>query len=292
MGSMKKLVPEAAAIHDLSGYGRSSLTVVIPVLSAMGVQVCPLPTAALSTQTDGFENYAMLDLADFMPEIAAHWKKLGIKFDAVYSGFLGSSGQISFVADFIEKFREKDQIVLVDPVLGDHGVPYGPIDKDHIEGMKELIKEADIITPNVTEAALLLDKKVKKYFTREEVREWLSLLSQAGPDTVMITSLPFEDEDNKTVCVYDKKKDRFMKFCFESLSGSYPGTGDIFASIILGSLLKSYSVAQAVNKAIRFLYSLILITNKAGTPHRNGLLLEYKLFELEEKDPEDDYECI
>ncbi|MCQ2604412.1 MAG: pyridoxamine kinase [Spirochaetia bacterium] len=287
---VKKLVPEVAAIHDLSGYGRSALTVVIPVLSSMGVQVCPLPTAIFSTQTDGFENYAMMDLGDFMPEIEEHWKSLNLKFDAIYSGFLGSSDQISFVADFISKFRKKDQIILVDPVLGDCGLPYGPITGNHIRGMKKLIKNADIITPNVTEAAMLLGRELKSGFSYSEVRDWLHALSLAGPSVVMITSVHFRDEDNNAVCVYDKKADKYMKFSFELIHGSYPGTGDTFASIVLGSLLKGSTLAEAVHCAVKFLSSAILLTNMQQTPNRNGLLLEYMLPELNKKPLDEGYE--
>ena len=122
---LRKLVPEVAAIHDLSGYGRSALTVCIPVLSAMGVQVCPLPTAVLSSQTDGFDHYAMLDLADFMPKIAKHWEQLEISFDAVYSGFLGSSGQISFVDEFIHRFKKPGEIERVVSAALNYWIPFG-----------------------------------------------------------------------------------------------------------------------------------------------------------------------
>jgi len=277
---VKRVIPEVAAIHDLSGYGRSALTVVIPVLSSMGVQVCPLPTAVLSSQTDGFENYAMLDLTDFMPEVADHWGYLDLQFDAIYSGFLGSAQQISFVADFIHRFKKRNQIVLVDPVLGDNGLPYGPINGNHIKGMRKLIRSADIITPNLTEASMLLHRQMKKCFTASEMKEWLSALASGGPDVVMITSVPFEDENNFAVCVYDRRSDRYMKFGIDLLAGSYPGTGDTFASVVLGGLLKGHSLEVSITHAINFLHDVIAFTNEIATPCRNGLLLEGKLCEL------------
>ena len=289
---LKKLVPEVAAIHDLSGYGRSALTVCIPVLSAMGVQVCPLPTAVLSSQTDGFENYVMLDMADFMPKIANHWKQLEISFDAIYSGFLGSSGQISFVGEFIHRFKKPGQIVMVDPVLGDGGLPYGPINGNHIKGMKRLIKHADIITPNVTEASMLLKRDIKKAFSVNEIKDWLYELSEAGPRYVMITSVPVGNESSYAVCVYDKAQDLYMKFPFTLIPGTYPGTGDTFSSIVLGGLLKGLSVPQSVNKALKFLSATIELTNKAGTPFRNGLALEAMLPELWKDKCDEAYEKL
>ena len=289
---LKKLVPEVAAIHDLSGYGRSALTVCIPVLSAMGVQVCPLPTAVLSSQTDGFENYVMLDMADFMPKIANHWKQLEISFDAIYSGFLGSAGQISFVGDFINRFKKPGQIVMVDPVLGDGGLPYGPINGNHIKGMKRLIKHADIITPNVTEASMLLKRDIKKAFSVNEIKDWLYELAEAGPRYIMITSVPVGNESSYAVCVYDKAQDLYMKFPFTLIPGTYPGTGDTFSSIVLGGMLKGLSVPASVNKALKFLSATIELTNKAGTPYRNGLALEAMLPELWKEDCDETYEKL
>lgn len=289
---LRRTIPEVAAIHDLSGYGRSALTIVIPVLSSMGVQVCPLPTAVLSSQTDGFDNYAMLDLTDFMPEISEHWELMDLQFDAVYSGFLGSAEQISFVSHFIKKFRRKNQIILVDPVLGDNGLPYGPINGNHIKGMRKLISSADIITPNVTEASMLLHRQIKKCFSGSEMREWLSSLAASGPDVVMITSVPFESENNYAVCVYDKKGDRYMKFGIDLVAGSYPGTGDTFASVVLGGLLRGQSLEVSISHAIHFLHDVILFTNQAGTPNRNGLLLEGKLCELSRKFDNCSYESF
>ena len=289
---LKKLVPEVAAIHDLSGYGRSALTVCIPVLSAMGVQVCPLPTAVLSSQTDGFDHYVMLDLADFMPKIAKHWELLEIGFDAIYSGFLGSSGQINFVDEFIHRFKRPGQIVLVDPVLGDGGIPYGPINGNHIKGMKHLIKHADIITPNVTEASMLLRRDIKKAFSVKEIKDWLSALAAAGPRYVMITSVPVEDENSYAVCVYDKEADLYMKFGFTLIPGTYPGTGDTFASIVLGAVLKKQSIPAGVNKALKFLSATIELTNRTGTPFRNGLALEAMLPELWKENCDEVYEKL
>ena len=148
--------PRCAAIHDLSGFGRCSLTIVIPVLSAMGVQCCPLPTAYLSTHTGGFPGYTFLDMTEAMEAAAAHWADLNIDFRAIYSGFMGSRRQLEITADFIRAFRRDHTLVVVDPVMGDHGRPYRTYTPEMCRAMADLAARADLITPNLTEAALLL----------------------------------------------------------------------------------------------------------------------------------------
>ena len=149
--------PRVAAIHDMSGFGRCSLTVAIPVLSAMGVQCCPLPTAYLSTHTGGFTGYTFLDMTDELPKTAAHWAELGIHFDAVYTGFMGSEAQMDLAADFVRAFRrDRSTIFICDPVMGDHGKIYKTYTPAMCAGMTRLAELADVIVPNLTEAAVLL----------------------------------------------------------------------------------------------------------------------------------------
>lgn len=146
--------PRVAAIHDMSGFGRCSLTVAIPVLSAMGVQCCPLPTAYLSTHTGGFTGYTFLDMTDELPKTAAHWAELGIHFDAVYTGFMGSEAQMDLAADFVRTFRcDRSTIFICDPVMGDHGKIYKTYTPAMCAGMTRLAELADVIVPNLTEAA-------------------------------------------------------------------------------------------------------------------------------------------
>ena len=150
--------PRVAAIHDMSGFGRCSLTVAIPVLSAMGVQCCPLPTAFLSTHTGGFTGFTFLDMTEEMPKIAAHWQSLNLRFDAIYSGFLASERQIGIVSDFVRTFRRPDTLVVIDPVMGDDGKAYQTYTPALCSGMARLAELADVITPNLTEAAFLLGR--------------------------------------------------------------------------------------------------------------------------------------
>jgi len=274
-----RVFPRVAAIHDLSGFGRSSLTVVLPTLSKMGIQVCPLPTALLSTQTSGFDNYYFLDLTESMKEIISHWTALGIQFSSVYTGFLGSSEQINLVSEFIENCRKstsKEKILtLIDPVLGDDGEPYGPVDDKMIEGMRDLVRKADIITPNCTEAALLLNKPVKQRYSREEIKEYLIALAEMGPQKIVITSIPIQGREcfNSTY-FYDKDVSTFWKVECENLPVSYPGTGDMFASIIVGSLLKEVSFPEAVDRAVQVVFKALQETCQLNIPEREGVLIE------------------
>ena len=201
-------VKKIAAVHDLSGMGRVSLTVVIPILSSMGFQVCPLPTAVLSNHTQ-YPGFSFLDLTDEMPKIIAQWKKLEVEFDAIYTGYLGSPRQIQIVSDFIRDFRRPDSLIVADPVLGDNGRLYTNFDGEMIKEMRHLITKADVITPNLTELFYLLDKPYKADNTDEELKEYLRLLSDKGPQVVIITSVPVHDEPHKTsVYAYNRQGNR------------------------------------------------------------------------------------
>ncbi|MBR6673303.1 MAG: bifunctional hydroxymethylpyrimidine kinase/phosphomethylpyrimidine kinase, partial [Mailhella sp.] len=163
-----------AAIHDLSGFGRASLTVAIPILATMGIQVCPLPTAVLSSQTGGgMTGFTFLDLTDQMGPMMDHWASLGLKFDAVYSGFLGSPDQSELAIRCIREFRAPGGIAVVDPVLGDNGQLDPTQTPEMVEAMRRLVREADIITPNFTEASFLLDQPYRPDISEEGLRDIL-----------------------------------------------------------------------------------------------------------------------
>jgi len=274
-------VPRTAAIHDLSGFGRSSLTVVIPVLSTMGVQVCPLPTALLSTHTSEFRNYHLRDLTSDMEGIIRHWKELAISFDAIYSGYLGSPAQIRIVADFIHDFRRENQLVVVDPVMGDDGKPYSAIEPALILGMKDLIRSADIITPNLTEAAFLLDETYREKISIPEIKQWASALADSGPKIVIITSVPLpDDSDSTSVVALDRKTNRFWQVKCAYVPAYFPGTGDIFTSVITGSLLQGDSLPIAMDRAVQFVSLAIRASFGHEFPLREGVLLERVLNSL------------
>ncbi len=280
---MKRPVPRIAAIHDLSGFGRSSLTIILPVLSTMGVQVCPLPTAVLSTHTGGFEGYYFLDMTEHMQPVADHWKKLKVEFDAVYSGFLGSSSQVEIVRRFIDDFSssKREQLVMVDPVLGDDGELYGPFGSEMVMQMRRLTEKADIITPNITEAALLLEGEFKPTATIEEVKKILLDLSDRGPRMVVLTSVRTDIRpDVSTVVAYDRNDGRFWKVECDYVPAFYPGTGDLFASVLMGSLLQGDSLPIAIERSVQFVSISIRATFGYQEPHRDGVLFERVLGSL------------
>lgn len=278
---MEKHIKRVAAIHDMSGFGKTSLTAIIPILSTMRIQVCPLPTAILSTHTGGFDNYTFVDLTDTMEAYVKHWKDLNLEFDSIYSGFLGSNRQIEIVEDFIDKFKKQDTLVVVDPVLADNGELYSTMNDEMVKNMRQLIKKAQIITPNFTEMALLLDKEYNRNISTEELKLWLKELSDMGPEVVIGTSMP-EDKDEKftSVIAYDKRHDKYWKVSCAFIPAHYPGTGDIFSSVIVGSLLNGESIPVAIDRAVQFVNSAIKASYGFDYPEREGVLLENVLNNL------------
>lgn len=278
---MKVPVKKVAAIHDLSGFGRTSLTVIIPILSSMGIQVCPMPTAILSTHTTGFTDYSFVDLTENMIECKKHWKKLDIQFDSIYSGFLGSPKQVNIILDFIKDFGTEKSMVVVDPVMGDNGGLYPTMNEEMVQSMKKLIKKANIITPNFTEAAYLLDRGYDTDICEEELKEWLRKLSSMGPDIVIMTSAPENKVPGTTSAIaYDKKANKFWKATSKHIPAHFPGTGDCFASVIVGSLLKGDSLPEALDRAVQFITSCIRASYGFDYPTREGVLLEKVLQNL------------
>ncbi len=285
-------VKKIAAIHDLSGIGRVSLTVVIPILSYMGFQVCPLPTAVLSSHTQ-YPQFSFHDLTDEMPIIIDQWKKLGASFDAIYTGYLGSPRQIHIVSDFIDDFRKKDTLVMIDPVLGDNGKLYTNFDNNMILEMRKLIGKADVITPNLTELFYLLDKPYKTNNSDEELKEYLYQLSEKGPEIVIITSVPVENDPHKTsVYAYNRKGNKYWKVTCSYLPAHYPGTGDTFTSVITGSIMQGDSLPIALDRATQFILQGIRATFGYEYDNRDGILLEKVLHNLNMPIQNSSYELI
>jgi pyridoxine kinase len=270
----KNLVPRVAAIHDLSGFGRSSLTVVIPILSTMGIQVCPMATAYLSTHS-AFPDFHFRDLTDDLNPVIDHWKRLALRFDVIYSGYMGSAKQIDIVRGFIRDFRQPDQLVLVDPVLGDNGKLYHSFSQEMVLKMKELVRDANVITPNLTEAALLLDEPYNENLSETELKDWAKRLATFGPQTVIITSAPVADKRGKTsVVAYNSTDNRFWKVVCDYMPASYPGTGDAFASVITGSLIQGDSLPIAIDRAVQFISIAVRATFGYNYQPSEGILLE------------------
>ncbi|MGI6705830.1 MAG: pyridoxamine kinase [Clostridia bacterium] len=278
---MKNIVPRVAAIHDISGFGRCSLTVIIPVLSAMGIQVCPLPTAILSTHPGGFGPFYFHDFTDSMEEYAAHWKDIGLEFDCVYSCFLASERQIDIVMDFFQTFvTGKVQLIVVDPVMGDHEVLYKTYNSEMQRRMRLLVEKADAITPNLTEACFLLDIPYKdEPMDAEKARSLLWRLSCFGPQNVVVTGVVGEDGRHMNIG-YEAGRDLYWKITYDRVPSQYPGTGDIFTGVLVGGLLQRDSFPLAVDRAAQFVSLAIGITYGYGTPEKEGVLLEKVLNHL------------
>ncbi|SDD05809.1 pyridoxine kinase [Williamwhitmania taraxaci] len=292
MEIMHNPVKRVAAIHDLSGFGRASLTVVTPILSCMGVQVCPLPTAVLSTHSK-FKDYHFVDLTDHLLPIIEHWERLNLQFDGIYSGFLGSFRQIEIVSDFIRRFRTKQTLVVVDPVMGDDGVLYGPMTPEIVSGMRQMISLADIITPNITEAAFLLGRPMPELMTEGEVKRWLLDLAELGPQIVIITSVPDQREKRHTsVYAYNKSDNRFWRVTCTYLPAAYPGTGDAFASVLTGALLQGDSLPMAIDRAVAFASLGVRASFGYGNSSNEGILLERILPSLQMPVQPSSYELI
>lgn len=273
---------KVAAVHDLSGVGHVSLMAVIPILSSMGIQVCPLPTAVLSTHTQ-YPEYTFLDLTDEMRRMTECWKHLDFTFDAFYTGYLGSPAQVQIVEDLIEHFKRPDDLVVVDPVLGDNGRLYKGFGEEMILEMRRLIRRADVITPNITEVFLLLDRPQPEEALNDEcLKELLKALSDQGPEIVIATSVPVTDNPHMTsVYAYNRRGDRYWKVTCPYLPAHYPGTGDSFTSVITGSLMQGDSLPIALDRATQFILQGIRATFGYEYNNMDGIMLEKVLHNLD-----------
>ena len=291
---MQHLPPRRiAAIHDFSCVGRCALTVVIPTLSVMGYQTIPLPTALLSSHTGGFEGLYFRDLTADMHHISAHFDRLSMTFGSIYTGFLGSEEQISMVREFIKRFGStpdetgKAPLILIDPVMGDDGVLYATYTQALAEGMRELSTHAEVLTPNLTEACFLTDTPYldTATLTEGEVEEYvlslLEKLSHICRGKIVVTGIALSggfvanagrDSDGRIFWV--------KRMCQDI---SYPGTGDIFASVLLGALMQGDDFEAACTRAADFIVLLITESQKIDTPVRMGVALEAHLGALLQK---------
>lgn len=277
-----------ALINDLSGFGKCSLTAAIPVISVMGIQACPLPTAILTAQT-GFENYYCDDFTDRMDYFTEQWKKMDVAFDGIYSGYLASPMQMEKVLHFLEQFGGKDTLYLADPVMGDNGKGYDIYSEELLSGMKELTRRANVITPNLTEVCLLAGEDYSEIISHRQDEDYRKriqhicekLLTKANqPQTVMVTGI-IREKNNKeyvgNLAVTEKES-----FYVENLytGKGFSGTGDLFASVVCGSLVKGKSVGEAIEKATFFLRDAIEEASTEGMTPAHGVPFEKYLSRL------------
>lgn len=266
--------PRVAAIHDMSGFGRCSLTVAIPVLSAMGVQCCPLPTAFLSTHTGGFTGFTFLDMTEEMPKVAAHWQELALRFHAIYSGFLASERQIGIVSDFIRTFRRSDTLVVIDPVMGDDGKAYQTYTSALCSGMTHLAELADVITPNLTEAAFLLGRPYDQLPQEEAgLQELVRELGLHGRRSVVLTGVSLSPGKTGAMC-FDAKTSRTETVQVDMIAHPLLGTGDIFASVLTGALVRGDTLFSAAAQAADFVRACAVHTAAQNLPLREGVDFE------------------
>lgn len=263
-----------AAVHDISCVGRCSLTVALPILSAAGFDTGVLPTAVLSTHTGGFDDFTYRDLTSDIDPIATHWKSLGLEFDALYSGFLGSYEQIELVENLFDSFKGDSTLILVDPVMADHGELYPVYSQDMAIGMARLCKKADIIVPNLTEAAFLLGEKyIGNNYDKAYIENMLFRLAELGPEKVVLTGVSYDDE-NLGAASYDRSTGK-IEYAFNKKNPSiFHGTGDVFASTLLAGIMHNLSLNEAVQLSVDYTYECIKLTETMKQERRYGVCFE------------------
>lgn len=263
-----------AAIHDISGFGKCSLTVALPIISAAGIEVSAIPTAVLSTHTGGFTGFTYRDLTEDMTPFAEHWKSMNLHFDAIYSGFLGSFEQIDIVSNIFDMLKTDDTLIMVDPCMADNGKLYTVYDESMALGMTKLCAKADIIVPNLTEAAFMLKEPyVEGPYTKKYIENILKNLASLGCKKIVLTGVYF---DNKFLgaASYDSDTKKITYSFNKLVEGSFHGTGDVFASALLSGLMNGFSLADSTQIAVDFTYNSIRSTELAKTDRRFGVNFE------------------
>lgn len=265
-----------AVINDFCGFGRCSLAVELPIISAMGVQCCPLPTAIFSNHT-GFPTFFHTDYTDHFEEYAEEWEKLGLEFRGIATGFLGSARQIDLVREFLDRFRTENTQVLVDPVMGDYGKLYPTYTPELAGRMHELIPYAHILTPNLTEACILTGETYREDMEEGELLALCQKLSDQGPDKVVISGI---NRGNRLGNFVYQRGEKPAFLWTEKLGGNRSGTGDVFCAILAADMVNGVPFFPSVEKAAKFISTAIQKTIDLGIPNTDGLAIEECLLEL------------
>ena len=274
MSSNLPKLPRMAAIHDLSGFGKCSLTVALPIVSASGVECCCIPTALLSTHTGGFTGWTFTDLSDSIVPIASHWNELGIGFDAIYSGYLASEAQGRLLEKTIELLRGDNTLVIVDPAMADNGKYYANLDDTMTECFRRLIAKADVITPNITEACFLSGVEYKAAPHDEAfIAGLIDKLSALGPKVVAVTGVSLEP-GKVGIVARDNVSGKTSIVMNEALEGTFHGSGDVFASAFAALLTRGAALDDALVLAEDFVAACIERTAVRNTPRHYGLDFE------------------
>ena len=265
-----------AVINDFTGFGRCSIAVALPVISMLKVQCCPLPTSIFSNHT-GFKSFFFDDYTEKMPAYIQEWKKLGLQFDGISSGFLGSKEQIQIVTQFFKEFKTEQNLIVVDPVMGDYGKTYSTYTPQMCEEMKKLVSYADILTPNVTEACILTDTLYKEKFTMAEYRKMAETLCEKGPSKVVISGI-VQGEFIANFCYEKGHEPKIVRS--HKVGTQRSGTGDIFAAIIAADAINGVPFEDSVRKASRFIKKCILKSIELDIPITDGVCFEEVLWSL------------
>ena len=265
-------------IQDISCLGKCSLTIALPVISALGSETVILPTALLSTHTM-FKNFTCKDLSDQIDPIAAHWKSEGVAFDAIYTGYLGSIGQIDQVRRLFDMFRGKDTLIVVDPVMADNGKLYPAFDMDYVKKNAELCAGADIIVPNITEAALMMGMEYREEYDDEYIRELLAGLDSLGAKVSVLTGVSLK-KGQTGVMGYDRATGEYYVYQNRRIDASYHGTGDLFSSTCVGEMMKGRSWRDAMRIAADYTAHTIEVTLQDGDKPWYGVDFEATLPDL------------
>ena len=255
------MAKKVAVINDLSGFGKCSLTAAIPVLSVMGIQPCPMPTAILTNQS-GFKEYQSIDFTKNMYGYIDHWRANNAEFDGIYSGYITNAEQINIISNFIDTFRKNNTAVVVDPVMADNGKIYKAYSLEMCNKMRDLITKADYITPNLTELCLLTDNNYNEVVSLDsslifaKIEDMAMTLVKKNNQTVIVTGVVINGEIYN--CIFERGNADFVKSYL--FNGSFSGTGDLFASVFTGGIINGKSVKDSVGKATYFLEKVILDT--------------------------------
>lgn len=257
-------------VQDISCYGQCSITVALPVLSAWGYETAILPSAILSTHTGGFKNFTVHDLSNEIPKIINHWKNEGLKYDAFYVGYLGEIGHVDLVIQIKNELLNKNGIFVLDPVMGDNGKLYPAFNDEYVKAIRRLIKEADIILPNLTEACFLTGVEYKEECDESYIKNIINKLVEIGAKKIALTGIAYEKEMTG-VFIYDENG--YQHFTHKKISKSYHGTGDIYASTFLGAFLGNNDLMKSSKIAAMFVVRAI--ENTLDDPgHNYGVKFE------------------
>lgn len=265
-----------ALINDMSGFGRCSIAVELPIISALKVQCCPVPTSIFSNHT-GFESFFFDDYTDKMESYIAEWDKLGLEFNGICTGFLGSQRQIQIVEGFLKRFKNSENITIIDPVMGDYGKMYTTYTEETCREMKRLVEYADILTPNLTEACILTDTPYHDSWTKIELTGLCEQLSGRGPAKIVITGIK-QGKYVANFCYEKGGEGYFIKT--ERVGTSRSGTGDIFTSIIAADAVNGVDFHTSVKKASSFIKKCILKSMEMDIPITDGVCFEELLTAL------------